>query len=125
MIILDTSVLIDQLRDNPVAVQALADETSRSGLPSASTVSMFEVWKGLRTHERRPARRLFAMIHWVEVDEATAGLAGELGRLFRRSHPGLDDLDYLIAATTLHLGGTLWTHNVKHFPMIEDLVLPY
>jgi predicted nucleic acid-binding protein len=125
MIILDSSVLIDQLRDNPVAIRALADEIDRSGLPSASTVSMFEVWKGLRTHERRPAQRLFAMIRWVDVDTTTAGLAGELARIYRRSHPGLDDLDYLIAATTRRLDGTLWTHNIKHFPMIADLVPPY
>ena len=125
MIVLDSSVLIDALRENPLAVRALTDEIDRNGLPSASTVTMFEVWRGLRSHERRLARQVFALVRWVHVDAPTPGLAGELGRRFRRSHPGLDDLDYLIAATTLRLDGELWTHNIKHFPMLENLVAPY
>lgn len=42
-------------------------------------------------------------------------------RTFRRSHPGIDIADYLIAATAEIGGFDLVTLNIKHFPMVSDL----
>ena len=79
----------------------------------------------MRTHERRPTRRLFEQLLWVPVDDAVAELAGEYARLYRRSHQGIDVPDYVIAATAFTLRAELWTRNVKHFPMFADLAAPY
>jgi len=38
---------------------------------------------------------------------------------------GIDAADVIIAATTMLLEGSLLTKNVKRFPMIEGLVVPY
>ncbi|HVQ91076.1 MAG TPA: type II toxin-antitoxin system VapC family toxin [Mycobacteriales bacterium] len=124
MIVLDSSVLIDHLRNDPRAAKALEGRTGAE-LPRASLVTKAEILKGMRSHERRMIRALFASIHWVEVDNATAELAGELARLYRRSHPGVEIPDFIIAATAMRLDGELWTNNIKHFPMFEDLVSPY
>jgi predicted nucleic acid-binding protein len=54
-----------------------------------------------------------------------ARTAGELAQRHRRSHSSIDDIDYLIAATTLLLEADLLTTNVRHFPMLRGLEPAY
>jgi predicted nucleic acid-binding protein len=90
-IVRDTGVLIDHLRGSEPAAQFLVD---LEGRPSCSEISRIEVLQGLRSSERRAADRLFALIAWVPVTEAVAQRAGELGRRWRRSHPGIGVADW-------------------------------
>ena len=121
-IVLDTGVLVDHLRGSASATKYLAN--LHSG-PSCSEISRIEVIQGLRSAERRAADRLFALITWVPVSEAVARRAGELGRRWRRSHPGIGVADLAIAATAEEIGAGLATRNLKHFPMFEGLRAPY
>jgi hypothetical protein len=61
----------------------------------------------------------------VAVDEPIARLAGEFGRKWRRSHPGISPADLAIAATAGQLDAKLATTNVRHFPMFKGLRPPY
>jgi predicted nucleic acid-binding protein len=79
----------------------------------------------LRSSERSSAARLFALIDWAEITESVAIRAGELGRRWRRSHPGIGVADLAIAATAEELQATIATRNVKHFPMFKGLRAPY
>ena len=81
--------------------------------------------QGLRSAERRAAERLFSLIDWVPVSEAVARRAGDLGRRWRRSHPGIGVADLAIAATAEQIEGTIATRNPRHFPMFEGLRAPY
>lgn len=81
--------------------------------------------QGLRSPEKQAAQRLFLLIEWVPVTEAIARQAGELGRKWRRSHPGIGVADLAIAATVMHLDLGLATRNRKHFPMFKGLRAPY
>lgn len=121
-VVLDTSVLIDHLRGSDSATEYLA---SLEGRPSCSEVSRIEVIQGLRSSERRAADQLFALIAWVPVSESVARRAGDLGRRWRRSHPGIGVADLAIAATVEEIDAGLATRNLKHFPMFEDLRVPY
>lgn len=121
-IVLDTSVLVDHLRGSGEATEYLASLDTR---PSCSEISRIEVIQGLRSSERRAADRLFALIAWVPVNESVARRAGELGRRWRRSHPGIGVADLAIAATAEEIGGGLATRNLKQFPMFEGLRAPY
>lgn len=121
-VVLDTSVLVDHLRASTPATEYLAGLDAQ---PSCSEVSRIEVIQGLRSLERRAANRLFALIDWVPVSEDVARRAGELGRRWRRSHPGIGVADLAIAATAEAIGANLATRNVKHFPMFEGLRAPY
>lgn len=121
-VVLDSSVLIDLLRGSRAAGEFVA---GLGDPPSCSEVSRIEVVQGLRSSERRPATRLFALITWIPVDKSVARRAGELGRRWRQSHPGIDLADLAIAATAEEIGAPLATRNLKHFPMFEGLQAPY
>jgi predicted nucleic acid-binding protein len=121
-IVLDTSVLIDHLRASASATRFLASLNDR---PSCSEISRIEVVQGLRSSERRAADKLFALVAWIPVSEVVARRAGELGRQWRRSHPGIGVADLAIAATAQELDAGLATRNLKYFPMFEDLRTPY
>ena len=122
MTVLDTTVVIDHLRGMPAAGDYLRSLTA---VPTCSEVTRAEVLQGLRSAERRAAEALFTVLHWADVDERIARRAGELGRRYRRSHPGLALADLLIAATALELAQPLATLNVRHFPMFPRLRAPY
>lgn len=121
-VVLDTGVLIDHLRASVPATEYLTGLDDR---PVCSEISRIEVVQGLRSAERQAADRLFALIAWVPVGEAVARRAGDLGRQWRRSHPGIGVADLAIAATAEHIDATLATCNLKHFPMFDGLRPPY
>lgn len=122
MIVVDTSVLIDVLRGHEAAVRWLS---SLDRTPACSEVTRTEILRGVRSTERTPTEQLLQALRWVPVDEAVSRRAGELGRQYRRTHPGLGVADLIIAATTLILAADLATGNGRHFPMFPDLEEPY
>ncbi|HET8776296.1 MAG TPA: type II toxin-antitoxin system VapC family toxin [Candidatus Limnocylindria bacterium] len=123
-IVCDTSVLIDVLRGDERALSLLTGLADRDELWGV-VVTRSDVLSGMRSHERRPTYALLDSIRWREIDRELADRAGELARRYRRSHPGVELPDYLIAAGVELLGGMLLTLNVKHFPMFPDLEPAY
>jgi predicted nucleic acid-binding protein len=120
--VIDTSVIIDILRGLPAAVDYVE---KLKDVPACSEITRVEVTRGLRSAERSPAERLFQQLRWVVLDEPISRRAGELGRKWRKSHPGISSLDLVIAATAEQLGADLATSNVRHFPMFKRLQPPY
>ncbi|MEA2548534.1 MAG: hypothetical protein QOE42_1132 [Chloroflexota bacterium] len=121
-VLCDTTVIIDILRGLEPAVTWARALHER---PACSEVTRVEILRGMRTQERRATGRLFGTIAWIPIDEAIARRAGELGRTWRRSHQGIATADLIIAASAQEHGHELATLNVKHFPMIPGLQLPY
>lgn len=125
LIVVDTSILIDNLRDIPAAGDALDAAEEAGHELTASVVTKVELLAGMRAHEKRVTRELMAAVSWIPVDDEIAERAGALARTFRRSHQGVGLIDFIIAATVQHRGAQLWTHNVRHYPMIPNLKAPY
>ena len=130
-VLLDTSVVIDLLRGNVAALDAVRSAIGAGHDLAASVVVKVEVLAGMRPEEQQPTRRLLEGIDWISVDELIAERAGTLANQYARSHSGIDPMDYIIAAT-VHattagqgLDVQLWTRNVKHFPMFAQLQSPY
>ena len=124
-ILIDTSVLIDHLRGDEAARRALATAAKQGERLACSVVTRVEVLAGMRPEEEQPTRRLLSALDWISVDDEIAERAGALANRFLRSHPGVDPVDFIIAATAEIHDAILWTRNVKHFPMIPDLAAPY
>ena len=125
MKLLDTTVAIDHLRGEQAAVELLRGLVENDETIAASEVVRFELSAGVRDDELHALEQFFSAVSWVAVGEDVARAAGELARKYRRAHSGIDDADYLIAATALLLEADLLTTNVRHFPMLPGLQPPY
>lgn len=125
MILVDSDVLIANLRGEAAARDWLLSARRDTGLLAVSAVSVTEVAGGMRSLERRPVSRLLSSMRTFPVTERIAWRAAEFMRTYRRSHQGIGLGDYLIAATVDVEGLDLATLNVRHFPMIENLEAPF
>lgn len=124
MALIDTSVLVDQLRGRPEAAKVLATERAHGKL-HASEVTRLEVLAGVRAAEEARTRALLERLVWHPLDAEVAERAGALARRWRKSHQGIDAADLAIAATAMVHGLRPVTLNVKHFPMFAGLTAPY
>lgn len=125
MKLLDTTVAVDYLRGAQAAVTLLEEITSSPEDVVASELVRFELLAGARDGEVHALERFFSALQWVPVDAEVARIGGSFARRYRPSHAGIDDVDYLIAATALLLEADLLTTNVRHFPMLEGLQVAY
>jgi predicted nucleic acid-binding protein len=124
-LLIDTSVLIDQLRGDPRAAQVLMGAAQRNDELWSVAVVRTEVLAGMRKGEERRTNALLDALRWQDVTVEVAEHAGELARRYLRSHRGVDTVDCLVAAATELLGAELLTCNVKHFPMVSGLKPAY
>ena len=120
--LLDSCIVIDYLREHPPAVRYIRTLATE---PLLSAVTITEVYVGVRN--RAEASRVEMLVDFfvvLAVDAEIARRGGELRRRFARSH-GTGLLDALIAATAQIHGVRLVTRNARHFPMLEDLLVPH
>jgi predicted nucleic acid-binding protein len=123
--LLDTSVAIDHLRGAQPAVELLTGLVEADDPLLASEIVRFDLLAGVRDREVEPLEVFFSALSWVPVGEEVARTAAALARRYRRAHSGIDDADYLIAATAVLLDAELLTTNVRHFPMLEGIKPAY
>jgi len=121
-LLIDTDVLIDYLRGRAEAVSYLEGLTGQL-LISAMTVA--ELHAGVREGEEREALDYFiASFEIVPVTERVASIGGLNRRDYGKSH-GVGLADAIIAATAEVEEADLVTLNKKHFPMLENIIVPY
>lgn len=124
--LLDTNVLVELRRKNPLLIANLKDQNPSS--LCYSVISIGEIHKGIVQH---PLEKAIAMWdHWQQLlapfapIDFTSEAAMTWGRLLhetRKQQVGARDL--LIAATALANGMTVVTHNLREFNRIEGLLV--
>lgn len=124
-LLVDTSVLIDQLRGDDRAVRLLRSAVTGGDELWSVAVVRTEVLVGVRGGEEAATHRLLDALRWLDVTVELADQAGELGRRYLPAFPGIDVADLLVAAATQTLGARLLTQNVHHFPMVAGLTAAY
>ena len=120
--LLDTTILIDLLRGRSSAQEYI---NTLSEKPLLSSLTVAEVYAGMR-HQREIL--LFeALLKDRVVVPINTQIAREGGQYRQQYHPshGTGIIDALIAATAEKKGAILVTHNKKHFPMLNNVVVPY
>jgi predicted nucleic acid-binding protein len=120
--LLDTCVIIDYLRDRPEAVELIGHASAR---PAVSAITAAEIFAGARTASEQ--NRIDGLLHQLlvcDVNLEVARLGGAYRRRYGPSH-GVLIPDALIAATAQLRGARLVTRNARHFPMLDDLLVPY
>jgi hypothetical protein len=120
--LLDTDVLVDFLRATPEAVKFLEEVSERAFI---SSIAVGELFAGVREGRERETLEAFVRTFDVlPVDGAIARRGGLLRRDFGRSH-GVGLPDALLAATAQVYDLQFVTLNRKHFPMLENITVPY
>lgn len=122
---LDTTVLVDHLRNRSQATALLSKLTGADVEIIASELNKIEILAGTRPNEIGKTEALLSLIAWQSVDDEIARRAGAYAARYRRSHNKIDVVDFAVAATAELLDAHLLTGNRKHFPMFPDLVYPY
>jgi len=122
--LIDTSILVDFLRQNNDAIELL-ESARQDGPLHVNEMTRVELLAGMRTHEERRTRLLLSLLNWIAVDDEIAEVAGAYGREWLPRHKGIDVADLIIAATASVRDLQLLTLNVKHFPMFPNLKRPY
>jgi predicted nucleic acid-binding protein len=123
--LIDTTVAVDHLRGVEAAVELLTTLSEKDETLAASELVRFELLAGVLPSEIDAFEQFCASLLWLPVDEDITRTGGSLARKYHKSYGGIDDVDYLIAATTLIFDADLLTTNIRHFPMFPDLTPPY
>lgn len=117
-LLLDTTVLIDALRDRPVAGR-LRELRDSDRVPWICAVNVDEVLRGTNTKEEALVIRFLSGLHLAPLGRAEGERAGRWRRDFARRGVTLSQGDCLIAAAAVAVDARLVTGNPKHFPMVE------
>jgi predicted nucleic acid-binding protein len=117
-LLLDTTVLIDALRDRPVAGR-LRELRDADRVPWICAVNVDEVLRGTNAKEEALVIRFLSGLHLAPLGRAEGERAGRWRRDFARQGVTLSQGDCLIAAAAVGVDARLVTGNPKHFPMDE------
>ncbi len=116
MLLLDTTVLIEVLRDREAA-HRLRELRATEPPPLVCAVNVEEVWRGARAGEAEAIRRLLSALRTVPLTAREGELAGTWRRDFAARGETLSQADCLVAAAAFSAGARLATGNPKDFPM--------
>jgi len=119
--IVDTDVLIDYLRGTENAVAFIIRHVNEIKL---SSISITELYAGMRPHERTEMAAFLSLFEIIPIDSELARAAGLLKRDYFPSH-GVGIADAIIAATAQQHAAELVTLNTRHYPMFPNLSPPY
>ncbi len=123
MIIADTDVLVDFLRDRGPMADRIALELTTSSFVT-TVITEFELRSGVRS--RREAKAVEALLDALDVfslDQPAARRASEVRRALESKGQAIGMADSLIAGICLERNGILLTRNVKHFSRVDGLTL--
>lgn len=125
MVVLDTNIIIDHLRqtkNKQTHLMMLAEEVVKENL-AISIVTVQELYEGKSTKNETTEEYLLSTISPLKIlsyTYETAQLAGEIARDLNRP---IELADAAIAATVIVNGASLFTLNKKDFRGIESLEL--
>ena len=117
MIVIDSNILIDYLRDFAPAKRFIMSLPDQGVIFSA--VVETELLAGRENNDVVLRAMLLQMLSkWskVSVDNTIAVIAGDIAREY-----GVQTPDALVAATALESESILYTNNIKHFRHIKNL----
>ena len=120
MILLDTNILIEILKDNPQTQKKIA---SLQAPFSISSITAMELIYGARNkQEVQKLQQFIQLFNQIHLNESISARALQLITDYAKSHM-LDIRDALIAASAIEYHASLFTYNRKDFRFIPRLTL--
>jgi len=123
-ILLDSSVLIDVLRNRKARREILAQLTRAGHTLATSSLNMAEVYAGMRRNEKIRTDDLFDNLQCFDLTAASGKRGGTLKQQWAERGRTLTLDDMMIAAVAIDNDCTLMTDNRKDFPMSELKLYP-
>jgi predicted nucleic acid-binding protein len=117
-LLLDTTVLIDALRERPAA-RRIQKSLDIGQVPWICAVNVDEVLRGTNVKNEALVLRFLRGLHLAPLGRIEGERAGRWRRDFAGRGITLSQADCLIAAAAMAIGARLATGNPKHFPMSE------
>jgi len=122
--VIDTDIIIDYLRGLSEAVHFL-EKTLKESVCYLSAITVAELYVGVRDgKERQLLGNFFNAFEIISIDPQIACAGGLYRRDYGKSH-GVGLADAIIAATVVQYQASLATLNKKHFPMLNNVWVPY
>ncbi|MBU2591868.1 MAG: PIN domain-containing protein [Patescibacteria group bacterium] len=125
MVIIDTSVIIDHLRqssEGDTLLLKIAKAMPKENL-ALSVISVQELYEGKSTKNKEKEQLLLATISPLKILSYTYEIAQKAGEIARESGQPIELADAAIAATAIVNNAELLTVNKKHFEKIPELKL--
>ena len=124
--LIDTDWAVEYLKGRPAATQLL-QALQPQGL-AISMITFGEIYEGIYfgTNPQQSERSFKQFLRVIDVIPLSRQIMRRFARLrgeLRRQGMLIADPDLLIAATAIHHGLTLLTHNTRHFERIPNLTL--
>lgn len=123
--ILDTSFLIDILKNDAKAVQKSKELFSRGENIFITAISVFELWQGEEDladeGKKRKILELLSSIGHLDFDFSSAKIGGKIYRGLRNKGQLVQAEDTMIAGIALQNNEVVLTRNIKDFSKIEGL----
>lgn len=121
----DADILIWQLRTLDRADQFIGRMVAQGDSLWTGANQKAEILFHIRPGEERATRELLSLLLTHALTDEVIELGAQLYRRWSPSH-GTGRDDALLAASTILGGGTLYTLNIRHFPMPGlDIVRPW
>lgn len=122
--LIDTDVLIDFFRGLSTA-SVFLEKVIKSDICYLSVITVAELYAGVKEGKERALLESFLKSFSIVHIDTTIALKGGLYRRdFGKSH-GVGLADALIAATSESQNARLVSLNIKHFPMLKNIYIPY
>lgn len=120
--LIDTDVIVEYLRGREQAITYLE---SLEGDLCTSAITVAELYSGVRDADEETAlERFLNAFDVIAVDEAIARLGGLCRRSYQPQH-GTGLADAIVAMSAESTDAVLVTFNKRHYPMIDNLLVPY
>ena len=119
--VIDSDIVIDYIRGKKYAIEILQDNVEK-GTVVISTITHFEVYRGMRTGEERHTDSFLDTLLSIDVDVELAREGGRLMNGLRSKGITVDAADAILAATAIRLKAPLISNNVSRYPF-HDLKL--
>lgn len=125
MVVLDTNIIIDHLRQSPgkqTYLKKMVKKYKEHNLV-VSVITIQEIYEGKSTREIEKEEKFLSTISHLKILPYTFEVAQLAGQIARDLDKTIDLADAAIAATAIINGYSLFTNNKKDFADIKNLQL--
>lgn len=120
--LIDTDVIIEYLRGSERAIRFVE---SLEGHLCVSAITVAELYSGVKGRDEEAAlERFLDAFDVVPLDRALARLGGLCRQSYQPGY-GTGLADAIVAMSAKSAGAVLVTFNKRHYPMVDDLLVPY